>query len=581
MKLKEGQKITLLIVLIFLLVGAFYYLIFSSLTPSETPISRNSMLVVDIYGEMQERRAPDPFSEMFAGKIPSIQDVLFAIRKAKIDDKIRGIILRPGLLQMGWGKAEELRDALLDFKTSGKPVYAYFETASNQEYYLSTVADTILSVPSGVILVNGLLGGAVFMKGTLEKLGIDAEFIAYGKYKNAPDVFTRDRMSDAQREVINSLLDDYFPRLKQAIAQGRNMEESRVEQLIDKGFFSAPEAVKEGLLDTLMFYKDFQELLKSRIHKRLRFVSVGRYKKAPYPSSAPKAKEKFAVIYGVGTIIVGSENQFGQDGLITSEGMASSIHEAAKNENIKAIILRIDSPGGSGMASEIIWREVVKAREKKPVVVSVSDLAASGGYYISMAADSIVAHPSSIVGSIGVFMGKFILSGLYQKIGFTKEEIKRGKNADLFSEIKKFNPEQKEMMESYIMDFYRDFVTKVAEGRHMTYEEVDNIAQGRVWTGRQGKERGLVDRLGGLPDAINVAKKMVNIPVEEPVRLVFYPRQKSFLERILESAVDAKISLQELAIRKLPAPLQHLLQAIPFLQEGDPLFLMPIYPDIH
>jgi len=574
MKLKEGQKLTLIIVLIFILVGLFYYLMLSGFSPKAPPISRNSILEIPLFGDVAERKAPDPISEMLVGKVTSIQQLIFNIRKAKADKKIKGIILRPGFTGMGWGKAEELRDALIDFKESGKPVYVFAEVMTNTQYYVATVADTIISIPSGILMINGLLGGSVFLKGTLDKLGIKAQFIAYGKYKNAPDMFTRDRMSDAQREVVNSLLDDYYSRFLNAIAQSRNLGMDRARAVVDKGFLTSPDAYKEGLLDTMIFYNDFKNYLKKKFGKRLRFVSLSRYSKVPFPGISGKQKQ-IAVIYGVGTIVSGSEGQFGQDGLITSEGMANAIRKAAKNDKISAIILRIDSPGGSGMASEIIWREVIKAREKKPVIVSISDLAASGGYYISMAADSIIAHPSSIVGSIGVFMGKFIMKGLYKKIGMTKEEIKRGKNADLFSEIKMFNPQQEKMMRQYIMDFYRDFVQKVADGRGMTYEEVDRIAQGRVWTGEQGLKIGLVDKLGGLFEAVQVAKKMMGIPLTEKVKILTFPKPKSFWERLIESTVNSKILTANDLFKALPSQAKSIVRALPYFKTGEPLFLVP------
>jgi protease-4 len=297
-----------------------------------------------------------------------------------------------------------------------------------------------------------------------------------------------------------------------------------------------------------------------------------------------KATQKIAVVYGVGTIVSGGEDQFGENGLITSEGMANSIRRVADDNSIKAIILRIDSPGGSGTASDIIWKEAVKAADKKPLIVSISDVAASGGYYISMAADSIVAHPSSIVGSIGVFFMKGILAKLYDKIGANVEEIKRGKNADMFSELQRLTPDQRELVQQFIFDFYEDFVSKAAEGRHMSYDEIDNIAQGRVWTGKQGLEIGLVDKIGDYYTAINMAKKMAGIPVEDYVRLVVYPKQKTLLERLFSGSIMAKASdpIKQIdGFKQMPLLFKNIIAALPYFRPGEPLFLSTFYLEIN
>ena len=574
--MSEGRKITLLVVGIFLAVGLFYYLVFSGLSEKSEPIASHSFLQLNLSGSIEERSVEDPFAELFTGNIPSVENLLQAIRKAKFDEKIEGILIRPEGAVLGWGKAEEIRDALLDFKESGKPVYAYIEVAGNKDYFLASAADSIVGVSTGILYINGFLGGGTFLKGSLKKLGIQADFIAYGKYKSAPEMFTREKMSEPMREVVNSLLDDMYPRFVSTLAEARHLSKNKMKALIDRGFFSLTDARSEGLIDSLMFFNDLKSSLKSRYHRRLRFVSLKRYLKAPMPKIIGKAKSKLAVVYGVGTIVIGGEGQYGQNGLITSEGMANSIRKAADDKTVKAIILRVDSPGGSGTASEIIWREVVRARQKKPVIVSVSDLAASGGYYISLAADSIVAHPGSIMGSIGVFVGKFALSGLYHKLGITEDLVKRGQNADLFAQLRPFTPAQRKMMTKFIMDFYRDFVGKVATGRHMDYDAVDRIAQGRVWTGQQAVKNGLVDRLGDFHTAIQMAKKMAHIPLDEPVQLLIYPRKKTFVERLLSSALDAQTWVKLPRMEGLSFKIKSIVTALPYFRNGEPLFLTPV-----
>lgn len=577
--MKEWHKILLLLLLCFLVAGVFYMSLFSGISESNPPLSRDSFLELTISGQVEERSVDDPFAESFGSAQPlALQDMLQALRKAKIDDKVKGILLRPAALSMGWGKIDELRNAVLDFKESGKPVYAYIEAVANKDYYLATAADTIAGIRTGFMFVNGFLSQPGFLKDMFAKVGVEADFVAHGKYKNAPDGYTRDSMSEAQREVIDSILDEFYGKFVSTLAEARNLDEGKIKSLIDTGFFSVDEALTEGLVDTALYYEEVKELLKEKHGKRLKFASLNRYKRVPNSGLDINPDDKIAVVYGVGTIVIGGVKQFA-DGLITSEGMAKSIREAADDDDIKAIILRIDSPGGSGTASDVIWREVVKAKEKKPVVVSVSDLAASGGYYISMAADSIIASPGSIVGSIGVFAGKFSMEGTYDKIGMNIETIQRGRNADIFSSTSKFSPEQRKIIRGFVMDFYDDFITKVAEGRGMSVEDVDKIAQGRVWTGQQGLEIGLVDKLGDFSDAVATAKRMAKLPVDEPVELKTFPRLETSLERIFNSGVSIEASDMLPEWMKLTPAFENTLKALPHFRSGEPLFLSPYVLD--
>ncbi|GAB4368979.1 MAG: signal peptide peptidase SppA [Calditrichia bacterium] len=575
--MKGWMKIALLIAVVFICVASFYYLMFSSIFKGAPPIGRDSYLELNIFGEISERGTADPFTRLFAGEVPSLDGLLHCIRKAKIDPKIKGIILRPLASEMGWAKAEELREVLLDFKSSGKPIYVYIEAIGNKEYYLTVVGDMIFGSPTGMLFVNGLLGGSYFFKGSLDKLGIEADFVARGKYKNAPDIFTRKNMSDSHREVINSILDDYYQRYVEAIAQGRNLEIEQVRKIIDRGVYTLAEAEQSQLIDTLLYYNEFKDYLKEKDGKKPRLVSYERYKKVPYSKLGVHAEKTFALIYAVGNIVSGiGEDAFG-DGIITSESLANLIRKVAKDKKVEAIIMRVDSPGGSGLASDVIWKEVAKAQQEKPFIVSMSDVAASGGYYISMSADSIVGQPSSIVGSIGVFSGKFSFRGLYEKLGISKEEIPRGKNADLFSEIKTFNTEQRGLIGKIGDDFYQRFVSKVAESRNMTYEEVDKIAQGRVWTGEQALEVGLIDKLGGLKEAFEIGKKMCGIPLDEHVRVKIYPEKRSILERLLNARLETHTSLTE---EFVPKSVQQYFRAFLMYSPGEPLAVLPFYPEI-
>ncbi|GAB4329019.1 MAG: signal peptide peptidase SppA [Calditrichia bacterium] len=576
--MKGWQRIVLMIGIITVVAVTFYYLLFSSMFSGTPPISRNSYLELELFGDISEKPVEDPFSKILRGEKPSLIGIMNCLKKAKVDPKIKGVVLKPMGFAAGWAQVQEIRQALEDFKTSGKPVYAYLEANSTKEYYLVSKADTIFGSPQGTLFITGLNAGAFFLKDGLKKIGVEADFIAHGKYKNAPDMFTRENMSDAQREVLNALLDDIYYTMTYAIAQDRHLTPEQVKKLIDTGVYSLEEGVRAGLVDTLMYYNEFKEFLKQRDKRRPRLVSYGRYLKIPYEKLGMKAEKKLGLIFASGNIVSGFGEDSFQDGVITSEGMANAIRKAADDKSVKAIVIRVNSPGGSGTASDIIWREVVEARKKKPVVVSMGDVAASGGYYISMAADSILAMPTSIIGSIGVFAGKFSIKNLYEKLGINKEEIQRGKNADLFSEIKKFNKEQRKLMWNFGENFYRVFVSKVAQSRNKSYEEIHRIAQGRVWSGKRGIEIGLVDKWGGLQDAIVVAKKLAGISLDEPVYLKIFPREKTLLEKI---AGGPGMNASQFLLEELPQPLRNYLLGFRYYQENEILTILPFIPVIN
>ena len=572
--MKSWMKITLLVLAILISVGVFYYLLLSSFMESAPPISRDSYLELNIYGEIPERSYSDPFSRIFTSEPPSMEGLLDCINKAAIDPKIKGIVLRPLGSSIGWGKIEELRDALFQFQETGKPVYVYLEMAGNRDYYLSLTGDMIFGSPTGMLMINGLLGGSYFIKGTFDKIGVEADFIAHGKYKNAPDIFTRSDMSPAQREVINSILDDYFGRYVKSIGEERDLDQETVRKLINRGMYTISDAVEKGLADTVMYFNEFKDYLKKMNGRSPRFVSYGRYKKIPMSKLGVKAHKTIAIIYCSGTIVSGVGDDMSDDGMIISDGMANTIREVANDNNIKGIVLRVDSPGGSGIASDIIWQEVFEARKKKPVIVSVSDMAASGGYYISVSADSIVCEPSSLIGSIGVFAGKFSLKDLYKKLGINKVEIPRGENSDIFSEHNKFSDEQRTLIKQGIDEFYQIFVDKVAEGRVMTDEEVDAIGQGRVWTGDQAVKNGLVDKIGGIKTAINMVKKMCGIPEGQAVYVRRLPRQKSLLDRLLSDGLSVKNSS---LLNFLPSNQRSYFQGYQYFKNYEPLAILPFY----
>ena len=377
----------------------------------------------------------------------SFSSLLTQMRKAKVDSRVGGILLDIDFPGIGWGKADELREAIKDFKTSGKPVYAYMEMGMNKEYYIAAAADKIYLPPAGDLYINGFAAQAMFFRGSLDKLGVEPQFLKIGKYKNAPDQYTEKEMTEGQKEVVNAILDDYYGRVTTAIAESRNKSVEDVKAMIDNAPFNAKQAQEQGLIDEALYRDQVYEKLKTQLgykaEDKLRTISTSNYRDVPADSLGLNNGERVAVIYASGGIGSGKSNSspFGGQ-TVGSDTIVQALTEATEDETIKAIVLRVDSPGGSALASDVMWHAIEKAKEKKPVVVSMGDVAASGGYYIACNANKIVAEPSTVTGSIGVFLGKPILNGFYDWVGVTTQYTLRGKNAGLFRENTKWEGDE-------------------------------------------------------------------------------------------------------------------------------------------
>src|ERR1041385_1962300 len=440
---------------------------------------------------------------------------------------------------VGWGKAEELREAIGDFRSSGKPVYAYIEFGLNKEYYIATACDKIIVPPPGGMFMNGLAADVMFFRGSLDKLGIYPDIFQIGKYKSAGDMFTQKEMTDAHKEYINSMLDDLYGHYVNKIAEARHKSPDEVRALIDNAPYSAAKAKEAGLIDEVLYSddveKEFKKLLGYKDTDTFVAVRGADYRDVSPESLGLNKGERIAVIYATGDIGSGSsQNSPSGEQSIGSDTLAKALNDAAADKTIKAVVLRVDSPGGSGLASDIIWHAVEATNQKKPVVVSMSDVAASGGYYISASAAKIVAQPSTITGSIGVLAGKPVMRGFYDWLGISNEYVLRGKNAGMFRETEKFSDDERAKFEDWIKTTYdQDFVPKVAQGRHKDPKDVDAVGPGRVWTGAQAKDRGLVDDFGGLDKAIEVAKQLAKIPADKGVERVILPYPTTFLQELL------------------------------------------------
>src|SRR5436853_667687 len=522
MAMSCGRKIALILGGLFLTfvlcVVIGLVLLFSMFRRSEPVIRDHSVLALKVEGSLPDYMPDTLSNRLFGNESQSLTSLVEQLKKAKIDNRISGVLLEIKILMAGWGKAEELREAIADFRTSGKPIYAYIEIGSNKEYYIATACDRVYVMPTGDLFINGLAADVMFFRGSLDKLGIYPDVFQIGKYKNAPDQFNRKSMTDAHREVINSILDDFFNRFINTVAEARKKSPDEVRALVDNAPMSAKDALNAGLVDGANYRDEVENELKKRLgfkdDEELRITKADAYREISPESVGLNKGERIAIIYASGEIGGGRSDDGSFGGQSTgSDTMVKAINDARKDDSIKAIVLRVDSPGGSAYASDMIWHAVEEAKKKKPIVVSMGDMAASGGYYIACNANKIIAEPSTYTGSIGIFAGKPVMKGFYDWIGVTNEYVMRGKNAGLLRETEKFTPEERTKFESIIKRMYYDeFVPRVAKGRGRDVEYVDSIGQGRVWTGAQAKEKGLVDEFGGLDHAVDVARQLANIP---------------------------------------------------------------------
>jgi len=484
-------------------------------------------LALDVSGDMPEEPSSG-LSGFLESRPPSIRALVESVDRAGRDPAVKGLLLRVGTLDVGWARVQELRDALVRFRRSGKPSWAHLEFAGNREYFLATGCAKVAASPTAMLDISGLAAEVTFYRGTLDKLGIQAQFEGVGKYKNAPNQLTEKGFTPPHREQMEDLVGTLFEQYVRGIAQGRGLEPEKVRRLIDEAPFQAVAAKDSGLVDELLYRDQVED----------RIPAAGRIDPVRYVKSGRgffDTRPKLALVYAAGDIISGESqaSPFG-GGLVGSDTISRGLRQAREDGSVRAIILRVDSPGGSGTAADAVWREVALARRSKPVVVSMGDYAASGGYYISMGADAIVAQPGTITGSIGVFSGKFSLRGLYDKLGISQETVLRGKNASLFSDWQPWTGEQRAKIHELNEAFYRTFVAKAAEGRKKKPDEIEAVAQGRVWTGEEALAAGLVDGLGGLQDAVRIARDKARIPKGEDVQLVVLPQRKGLLETLLE-----------------------------------------------
>ncbi|MFZ4796349.1 MAG: signal peptide peptidase SppA [Bacteroidia bacterium] len=521
------------VVLIFVLVGAIAGLA-SKGKKQETKVESSSILKLDLNYPIPERTSNNSFKNFNFQTFESrndagLDDVLKNIKKAASDENIKGIYLELGINMNSFATLEEIRNELIAFKKSKKFVIAYGELADQKSYYLCSVADKLYLNPAGELVLNGLSSSVMYLKNMFEKIGVNPELIRHGKFKSAGEPLIADKMSDANREQISSYMGSLYHTMVSGIATARKKQVSEVENIINQLLIQHPEdAVKLGMADGLKYNDEIETELKKLVGNTddLNFITLGKYSNTPNPN-ASTSEDKIAIIYCDGEIVSGESG----DDNMGSETIAKAIKKVRLDDKYKAIVLRINSPGGSAMASDVIWREVVLAKKAKPVIVSMGSVAASGGYYIAAPADVIVAEPNTITGSIGVFgllmNAKELLNN---KLGINVETVKFGEYADLGSVDRPLTPAERAIIQRGVDRIYDDFITKVAEGRKLKKEQVDSIAQGRVWAAIDAKKIGLVDEFGGLDKALEIAKTKAKIT---DCRVINFPEMKDPLETFI------------------------------------------------
>ncbi len=509
-------------------------------------ISENSVYQLDLEGTLVDRSEDDPLSGAFAEafgqaeqKVIGLDDVLANISKAKADENVKGIYLKGGMLMGGFASIKEIRDALVDFKKSGKFIVAYADNYMQKNYYLASVADKVLINPEGMLELKGLSAELMFFKNTLDKLGIEMQVVKVGTYKSAVEPYINTKMSDANREQVNVFLGSIWKNMVSEVSKSRKITPENINLYADEMMVFQPTAkLKQYALVDSLVYADEVDSIIGKFVKDFKIVEHSDMCKVA--DDEKFEKDKVGIIYAVGGIDGGDSEG------INSEKLVETINEVAKDSSVKAVVFRVSSPGGSAYGSEQIWRALTQLKAEKPLVVSMGDYAASGGYYISCMADQIVAQPNTITGSIGIFGLIPNIEGLNNKLGFTYDVVKTNKMGDAISVNRKFTPEERDLMQGYVNRGYELFVKRCADGRKKSTDQIKAIAEGRVWTGEDALKLGLVDKIGGMDEALKIAVSKAKLKAymvkEFPVKEDFFTK----LMKDFDSSVETRILKSQL-----------------------------------
>jgi len=495
-------------------------------------IPSRTVLDIRIDGTVAEEPPLDLRARFWMGDVLVVRDVLEALDRAKADPRIAGVLVRIHPFDMNMAKVQELRSKLEELGQAGKFTLAFLEIADNRMYYLATGCQEVYLVPTTQLGLLGLMADSTFLRGTLDKLRIYPDLYHIAEYKTASNLLTEKKFTPAHREMIGDLLRGWSQQFVQGIAAGRQLQPVQVEEKIRQGPYSAEGAKQAGLVDDLLYADQLKDVLKKKTGQDPpQTIGLGEY----LQRTERTGRHKIAIVHATGGIDIGRSRYDPMLGLtMGSDTVGAALRAAREDDSVKAIVFRIDSPGGSAIASEIVRREVELAREKKPVVVSMSDVAGSGGYWIAMSASKIVAQAGTLTGSIGVVFGKLNYRGFYELLGMTKDQVATTENATLLYGFENFTPKQRTIVLRLMREIYDNFLAGVSQGRNLPVPEVDRIGKGRVWLGDRAKELKLVDEVGGLDRAIALAKELAKIPAEESVTYVVYPRPKTTWEEFTE-----------------------------------------------
>jgi len=525
----------------------------------------DKVLLVSITGELRER---GDHVVLFGQQTKSLKSYLDLLRRVREDKAYKAVIVRLSSAQLGVAMAQELRLGIEELRAKGKEVIAVIEDDSQASYMVALAANKVVLPPSGDLMLHGVKADSYFLRQLLQKIGVSVQIVHVGQYKSYGETFTNDDYTTPARQNMSEIVDDMYDQLVSVIAKDRKLTREQAEAAVNRGPVSAAMAAETGLVDRVAYT---EEVLSDYTTKGSEVVLMDDYtkesstksddlslfsifsmmkKNSSSSSSSSDSSSKLpqvAVLYAVGSIVLGSDEGvgLGSDEQIASEDIIETLEEIAADDKVKGVILRINSPGGSAFASDLIWKKIEEVKKKKPIVASMSDVAASGGYYIAMGASKIIAEPGTLTGSIGVVGGKPNLRGLYDKVGVTKTSISKGDYAHLFSETSDFSEKERELIENMMKTTYNEFITKAAQGRKMSVEELNEVAQGRVWTGARAHKVGLVDELGGMSTAIREMKALLGIKNDDKVALVAYPKDVSLFEMLskaLGGNVTARVS---------------------------------------
>ena len=571
MSSRKGVFLVIFLILAGIAASVFGLVVLALMSGAPATVPANAALYLDISAPFAEIESSDVFSAFVEPK-PTLRQTVSAIRRAKADTRVKALVIRPRGGGALWAQLQEIRAALDDFRAGGKPITAYLEFGGPQEYYLAAAADRVVMMPAGQLDVAGLAFYELFFRGTLDKIGVVPDLLHIGDYKSASNTFTEKGFTPAHREATQALNRDWYDELVRSIAKGRKQSEDAVRAALDGGPYLAEAAKKAGLVDALL-YED--QLDDDAPIKGTQKIEYRPYTQAPGGSPAVATGGSIALLYAVGSIASGKSNFDGSQ-VVGSDTFAEWLRKVRLDSGVRAVVVRIDSPGGSAIASEVIWREMMLTRAVKPVIVSMGDVAASGGYYMAAPAHSIVAQPGTLTGSIGVVTGKFAVQGALDKVGISTATVTDGRHADIYSPFRPFTGEERARIEEQMQTTYELFLKRVAEGRQAPVEKIDAVAQGRVWTGRQARERGLVDELGGLEDAIRIAKERARFEPGKEASLIVYPAKRSVFE-VLSNPLGRGVAsgLELLFHRAEVRPIQSMVETFGRFRRGETLAIMP------